>query len=276
MGLSASGFLSTDLGNLEFRWIEPSRKDAITLVLLHEGLGSVSLWKDFPDELAATTGCGVLIYSRFGYGQSDPVTLPRPLTYMHYEATTVLPTVLHKAGIDKCVLVGHSDGASISIIHIGSLDNTKVLGAVLIAPHVFVEPISIDSIEKANDAYTNGNLREKLKRHHGDNVDITFNGWNQAWLNPAFLVWNIEEFLPRICVPLLLIQGMDDEYGTMLQLDSIEKNVTTALTRHELSDCKHSPHRDQTQLTVSHIKQFIHDIESANTTCSTVHTNIKG
>jgi pimeloyl-ACP methyl ester carboxylesterase len=262
MGLSPSGFLNTDVGNIEFRWIEPTRGNAVTLVLLHEGLGCVSMWKDFPDQLATTTGCGILVYSRPGYGKSDPITLPRPLTYMHTEATVILPAVLHKAGIDRCVLVGHSDGASISIIHTGCVHSSSVLGAVLIAPHVFVESVSIKSIEHARDAYTDTNLREKLKRHHGDNVDITFHGWNQAWLDPAFLIWNIEEYLPDIAVPLLLLQGLNDEYGTLAQLDRIEKSVTTRVTRHELSDCRHSPHKDQSALTVEYIRCFVSNVEN--------------
>jgi pimeloyl-ACP methyl ester carboxylesterase len=198
---------------LEYEWLGPPAGAAPTLVFLHEGLGSVSLWRDFPARLAAATGCGALVYSRWGYGKSDPVTLPRPLTYMHDEAK-VLPELLATLGIEDAILVGHSDGASIALIYAGSSPSPGLRGLVVEAPHVFAEDLSVRSIAKAAKAYKSGGLRTPLGRHH-DDPDGAFWGWNRAWVDPEFRKWNLEEFLPRIQVPLLVVQGLKDEYGTV-------------------------------------------------------------
>jgi pimeloyl-ACP methyl ester carboxylesterase len=237
---------------LERAWHGPSPDDAPTLVFLHEGLGSVSLWRDFPRSVADATGCGALVYSRWGYGASDPVTLPRPLTYMHDEAVT-LREVLDVERIRDAILVGHSDGASIAII---AASDPRVRALVLEAPHVFCEDISVESIAAAKDAFAHGDLRARLARHHAD-VDGAFWGWNRAWLDPGFRAWNIEEYVPRVRAPTLVVQGEDDEYGTLAQLDAIERGARVKVERVVLAKCGHSPHRDQPERTRKAIVGFV-------------------
>lgn len=241
---------------LEYRRIEPINQDAPTLVFLHEGLGCVAMWKDFPDRVAAATGCGVLAYSRAGYGESDPVSVPRPLTYMHTEALEILPQLLDAANIHRAVLIGHSDGASISLVNAGGVQDPRVIGAVIMAPHVFAEQLSIDSIQQAKVAYESGKLRDGLARYHR-NVDTAFWGWNRAWLDPEFLHWNLEEYLAPIQIPLLLVQGRDDRYGTEAQIEAIERQVSGAVQTLWLPDCGHSPHRDQPEATLHAITDFV-------------------
>jgi pimeloyl-ACP methyl ester carboxylesterase len=230
-------------------------KSAPTLVFLHEGLGSVALWKDFPARVADATGCPVLVYSRAGYGRSSPAALPRATDYMHVEALTVLPALLDRLGIADPVLVGHSDGASIALLHAGS-GGRPVRAAVALAPHVFVEDISIASIDEVRRQYETTDLREKLARRHAD-PDAAFRGWNDIWLAPAFRRWNIEACLAGVRCPLLLIQGRDDEYGSAAQLDAIERQVGGTVARLELADCRHSPHRDQPEATLAAIADFV-------------------
>ena len=230
-------------------------KSAPTLVFLHEGLGSVALWKDFPARVADATGCPVLVYSRAGYGRSSPAPLPRTTDYMHVEALTVLPALLDRLGIWDPVLVGHSDGASIALLHAGS-GSRPVRALVALAPHVFVEDMSIASIDEVRRQYETTDLREKLARRHAD-PDAAFRGWNDIWLAPAFRSWNIEACLPGVRCPLLLIQGRDDEYGSAAQLDAIERQVGGQVTRIELADCRHSPHRDQPEATLAAIADFV-------------------
>jgi pimeloyl-ACP methyl ester carboxylesterase len=230
-------------------------KSAPTLVFLHEGLGSVALWKDFPARVADATGCPVLVYSRAGYGRSSPAPLPRATDYMHVEALTVLPALLDQLGITDPVLVGHSDGASIALLHAGS-GSRPVRALVALAPHVFVEDMSIASIDEVRRQYETTDLREKLARRHAD-PDAAFRGWNDIWLAPAFRSWNIEACLPGVRCPLLLIQGRDDEYGSAAQLDAIERQVGGEVTRIELADCRHSPHRDQPEATLAAIADFV-------------------
>lgn len=251
-----TGRLSAGGARLESRWIGPPPEVAATLVFLHEGLGCMAMWKGFPDRVAEATGLGVLVYSRRGYGESDPVDLPRPLRYMHEEGLEVLPEVLDAAGIRSAILVGHSDGASIALIHAGGVRDPRVHGLVLMAPHVFNEELSVRSIRAAKEAYEYGGLREKLARHHGDNVDGAFWGWNGAWLDPGFLEWNIEEFLPRIAIPLLVIQGNDDQYGTVRQIHAIRDQVAGPVELLMLPDCRHSPQRDQPDATLEAIRVF--------------------
>ena len=245
---------------LEHAWYGPPPGDAPTLVFLHEGLGCVRMWRDFPAEVAKGTGCGALVYSRLGYGGSDPVTLPRPLRYMHDEALVSLPDVLDAADVRDAVLVGHSDGASIAIIHAASRTGARVRGLVLEAPHVVCEDISVRSIAKAREAYLHGDLRARLLRWHGSNVDGAFSGWNDAWLDPAFRAWNIEEYLPHVRVPALLVQGADDEYGTLGQLDAIEAGVRARVERLVLPSCAHAPHRDQPGPTLEAIVHFVRSV----------------
>jgi pimeloyl-ACP methyl ester carboxylesterase len=242
---------------LEYAWHGPDPALSPTLVFLHEGLGSVSMWRDFPARLAEATGWGALVYSRAGYGASDPVPLPRPLRFMHDEALAVLPEVLEAASIRDAVLVGHSDGGSIALIHAGGGDKRRVRALILEAPHVFCEDISVRSIAAAADKYRQGDLRRALERHHGANVEVAFWGWNRAWLDPGFREWNLEEYLPRIDVPVLVIQGEQDEYGTLRQLDAIAAGCTVPVERLVLTDCGHSPHRDQPEATLAAMAGFI-------------------
>lgn len=252
----ANGYLYTCAGRIEFVRYPARRQDRTTLVFLHEGLGCVALWKDFPQRVAQASGLDTLVFSRIGYGNSDPAPLPRPLTYMHHEGLRILPEVLDAAGIDRCILVGHSDGASIAIIHAGGVRDPRVQGLVLMAPHVFNEPVCVASIEKARMAYREG-LRDKLAAYHGDNVDCAFHGWNDAWLDPGFLDWNIEEYLAPISIPVLVIQGRDDEYGTLDQVAAIERQCGGAVQTLVLERCRHAPHRDRDEATLAAIVRFV-------------------
>src|SRR6266436_1563912 len=215
---ASSGFLRIGASDLEYRMIGPAPDDAPTIVMLHEGLGCAALWGDFPDRLAAGPGAGVFLYSRAGYGASTTVALPRPLDYMHIEALDVLPKLLDKIGFRRGLLLGHSDGASIAAIYAGSHQDHRVQGLVLIAPHFIVEDVSVASIAEIRTAYETTNLKEKLARWHRD-VDNAFYGWNGAWLDPQFRNWDISEFLAYIRVPVAILQGADDQYGTIRQID---------------------------------------------------------
>ena len=239
---------------LEYARIPGSAPRAPVLVFLHEGLGSVTLWRDFPARLVAATGHGALVYSRFGYGQSDPLTEKRRTDFMHEEALRALPELLDKLGIERPILIGHSDGASIALIHAGGAAR-PLTGVVAMAPHVLVEDISIHSIELAKRSYETTDLRDRLARHHAD-PDSAFRGWNDVWLSPAFRAWNIEEFLPRITVPILAIQGVDDEYGTMDQLERIARGAPE-VEELRLKDCRHSPHKDQPEAVIAAISALV-------------------
>ncbi len=252
--------IKVDGRRIETVWRGPPPECAPTLVLLHEGLGCVSMWRDFPEKLAQRTGYGVLVYSRPGYGKSDPVTLPRPLDYMDREALDVLPQVLDQAGVRKTVLVGHSDGASIATIYVGGRQDFRVRGLVLLAPHFFVEDISIESIAAAKVAYETGDLRARLVRHHGDNIDVAFRGWNDAWLDPGFRSWRIDDAVAHVRVPMLVVQGKDDQYGTLAQVRLAETDaycpVETAIFEH----CGHSPQIDRPAETLEAIAEFVHRV----------------
>jgi pimeloyl-ACP methyl ester carboxylesterase len=254
--------LDIDGIHLEGRWFGPGPDAAPTLVLLHEGLGCVGLWGDFPQDLAAAAGCGVFAYSRAGYGKSDPVPLPRPLTYMHDEARDVLPKLLDAIGLRRGFLVGHSDGASIAAIHGGMFDDARLDGIVLIAPHVFTEDMGIASIEMAKQAYDTGDLKRKLARWHA-NVDSAFCGWNGAWLDPGFRKWDLTEFLPGIRKPLLVIQGEADQYGTMAQVETIARLSGGPVETRILPGVGHSPQREAPEEAVAAISGFAHRHKNA-------------
>jgi pimeloyl-ACP methyl ester carboxylesterase len=215
------------------------------------------MWRDFPEQVVEATGCGALVYSRAGHGKSDPIVLPRRVEFMHDEALTVLPEVLKEFRIDKAILFGHSDGGSISLILAGSGIAKNILGLVLEAPHVFVEPISIESIMKAKQNYEHGSLRASLQKYHGDNVESAFRGWNDVWLNPQFRSWNIESYLPAISARSLVIQGEQDQYGTLRQVKAIEEGSSGPVDTIVLSDCGHSPHRDQPKAVLDAVSSFI-------------------
>jgi pimeloyl-ACP methyl ester carboxylesterase len=257
-----TGHLETPGGKLEYARFPAAADGMPSLVFLHEGLGCVALWKRFPERVARATGCDTLVYSRLGYGRSDPAPLPRPLDYMHREGLDSLPMVLDEARIDRAILVGHSDGASIAIINAGGVRDPRVEALVLMAPHVFNEPVCVASIEAAREAYQAG-LREKLAIYHGANVDCAFRGWNDAWLDPGFLDWNIEEYLPTIRVPSLVIQGRNDEYGTLDQVTSIERQSGGPVKTVILDDCGHSPHKDRENATLQAIGEFVEEVSKS-------------
>jgi pimeloyl-ACP methyl ester carboxylesterase len=242
-------------GAVDYTWIPGAADGRPTLVLLHEGLGSVSMWRDFPQQLALASGCPTLVYSRHGYGQSQIVTEPRGVEYMHDEALDVLPELLDSLGIDNPVLVGHSDGASIALIYAGG-SHRPVRGLILEAPHVFVEDLTVESIAAAKRLYAETDLAAKLGRHHAD-PDATFRGWNDIWLHPGFRDWNIESYLPKIFSPVLVIQGADDQYGTLAQVDAIGRGVSGPFDRLVLENCRHSPHRDQAEATLAAMTEFV-------------------
>jgi pimeloyl-ACP methyl ester carboxylesterase len=239
---------------LEYTRIGAGGGDRGTLVLLHEGLGSIAMWRDFPERLAEAARTSVVVYSRYSYGDSDALDASRTVRYMHDEALVTLPQFLDALSIERPLLVGHSDGGSIALIHAGG-SGRAVAGVVAIAAHVIVEDISVASIAAARDAYRNSDLRSKLARYHAD-VDGAFWGWNDIWLDPPFRAWNIEEYLPRIACPVLAIQGEDDEYGTMDQLARIARGARDAeLVR--LDNCRHSPHRDRPDALLAAIARFV-------------------
>jgi pimeloyl-ACP methyl ester carboxylesterase len=239
---------------IEYERIELAPPVRPTLVFLHEGLGSVAMWRDFPGRVAHATGCNAVIYSRYGYGNSEALHEDRPVRYMHDEALVALPQLLDALSLTRPILVGHSDGASIALIHAGG-SGRPLAGLVLMAPHVLVEDISIASIAAAKVAYETTDLRAKLARYHAD-VDSAFWGWNRIWLHPDFRQWNLEAYLPRIGCPVLAIQGEDDEYGTMEQLSRLERGVRD-LDCVALADCRHSPHRDQPAAVIEAITRFV-------------------
>jgi pimeloyl-ACP methyl ester carboxylesterase len=240
---------------LEYRWIPAARRDAPPLVFLHEGLGSMALWGDFPDRLAAATGSGALIYSRYGFGRSEPLREPRTPDYLEREALDALPAVLEDRGIERPVLVGHSDGATIALIHTAA-GRWPVRGLVLEAPHVFVEDVTIRGIERARAEYDTGRLRGKLQPWHED-VDATFRGWADLWLLPGFRAWNIESMLPGIRCPVLVIQGEEDRYGTAAQLEAIERWAGGPVETIMLAGCGHAPHAEQPEIVLAAMARFI-------------------
>jgi pimeloyl-ACP methyl ester carboxylesterase len=251
---SKSLFVTVQGRKLEVQRIAGSGKGARTLVFLHEGLGSVAMWRDFPRKAATATGCAAVVYSRYGYGQSDVLREPRGVDYMHVEALEVLPELLTRLEVPDPVLVGHSDGGSIALIHAATHDH--VSGLVVMAPHVFVEDISVKSISEAKTAFETTDLPQKLGRYHADAAK-TFWGWNDIWLHPDFRGWNIERYLPRVRCPMLAIQGFEDEYGTMAQLEAIARQTGGPIELLRLTDCRHSPHRDQPEAVIEAMSRFI-------------------
>jgi len=253
--LSPSGILSIDGSDLEYRMIGPAPEQAPTIVMLHEGLGCTGLWGDFPDRLQAATSAGVFVYSRAGYGASTSVKLPRPLDYMHVEALDVLPKLLDVIGFRRGVLVGHSDGASIAAIYAGSHQDHRVQGVVLIAPHFIVEDMGIAAIAQTVKAYETGGLREKLQRWHRD-VDNTFLGWSGAWLDPKFHDWDISEYLAYIRVPVAILQGADDQYGTIRQIEIAREECYCPVDVTMVPGAGHSPHREAPVATLDTTADF--------------------
>jgi len=249
---------------LECQWIESDRSGAPLLVFLHEGLGSVAMWKDWPQRVCEAAVCRGLVYSRYGYGQSTP--LPpgekRPVDFMHREANEVLPALLRALDVDarqdKPVLFGHSDGASIALLY-AAMHPDAIAGVVAAAPHILVEDVSVASIAQARMAYLETDLRARLGRYHAD-PDSAFWGWNDIWLDPAFRRWNLDEYLPRIACPVLAIQGLDDEYGTLAQIRGIRR-LAPQTQLLEIPDCGHSPHKDQPAHVIQAVAGFVGSLE---------------
>jgi pimeloyl-ACP methyl ester carboxylesterase len=241
---------------LEYQWVGAAHSSYPVVVFLHEGLGSIKLWKDFPAAFCRANGFTGLVFSRYGYGQSTPRPAGErwPVTFMHEQASEVLPVLFSHLGITRPWLFGHSDGASISLLYAAFFPD-KVSGIAVAAPHIFVEDISLRSIDAARDAYLHQGLRARLARFH-DDVESAFWGWNNVWLDPAFRSWNIEQELTRISCPVLAIQGEDDEYGTLEQIYGIQRKAphTKLLV---LPQCAHSPHRDQAKATIEEVAKFI-------------------
>jgi pimeloyl-ACP methyl ester carboxylesterase len=253
------GRLALSGGEIELLDV-PGEDGKPSLVLLHEGLGSVGLWRGFPERLAAATNSRTIAFSRYGHGQSDPPPKPRTPTFMHEEALEVLPELVAKLGIHEPLLVGHSDGASIALIYAAQHPVTAV---VAIAPHVFVEDMCLAEIRQTKQTFETTDLRERMGRHHRD-PDAAFYGWNDVWLHPEFPQWNIEGELEQIGAPLLLIQGTKDQYGTMAQLDSIEQRANGPVTRVHL-DCQHSPPTELPDETVEAIAAFTSALPPSDT-----------
>jgi len=253
--------LPIDRGDIEYRiWPSDQATDSEslpTLTLLHEGLGCVTLWRDFPERLAEMSGLPVMAYSRFGYGHSSQASLPRSMNYMHDEARIHLPALLDALKIKRTVLIGHSDGASIAAINAGDIDDSRIEGVVLMSPHFFCEDKILNSIANARTQWQTGMLRMQLVRYHGDNVDCAFEGWNGAWMSPAFRDWNIEDSLVRVSVPVLGIQREEDPYGSDRQLQVICDSDHSNREIHFIDGTGHAPHQERPEQTLALIRDFL-------------------
>jgi len=242
--------------SIAYEWVGEPASGKPTLVFLHEGLGSIRQWRDFPAKVAAATGCRALVYDRYGYGQSEVLQeARRTVRFMHDEALHALPDLLKALAIENPLLIGHSDGASIALIHAGASDGVR--GVVAMAPHVFIEPICLTSIDKAAQTFESTDLAQRLGRYHRD-ARKTFYGWADVWLDAEFKGWDIrDDYLPTVRSPVLAIQGYDDEYGTMAQLDDIARRVKAPCELLKLQDCGHAPFRDQPERTLEAVVRFV-------------------
>lgn len=230
------------------------------IALLHEGLGGLALWRDFPDRLARATGLGVFAWSRAGYGRSEPCDLPRPLDYMTREAVEVLPQVLDALGAGRVILMGHSDGATIAAIHAGSVQDRRLRGVVLMAPHFFTEEMGLAEIARVREAYETTDLRAKMAKYHAD-PDAAFRGWNGAWLDPGFKAWNVADVIDTIRVPALVIQGRGDQYGTLAQVAEVEARSRAPVELLVLDDCRHAPQADRPEAVLAAVADFTARLE---------------
>ena len=256
MTLADQGFLELGEMRLEYRMIGPRPDVVPTLVLLHEGLGCVAGWGSFAQELAAATGAGVFAYSRAGYGRSSPAKLPRPVSFMHDEARDVLARVLAAIGFRRGLLVGHSDGASIAAIYAGSIQDHRVRGLALMAPHFFTEDMGIAEIVRTRAAFEAGPLRAKLARWHAD-PDNAFHSWCGPWLDPEFRTWDLSDALAHIRVPILIVQGENDQYGTMRQIEVAQQECYCPVDVALLANARHAPHREAPEATLRVISGFV-------------------
>ncbi len=256
MTLTDAGFLDLAPMRLEYRMIGPRPDAAPTIVMLHAGLGSVARWGDFPQKLSAATGTGVFVYSRAGHGKSSPAKLPRSVRFMDEEAEDVLPRVLNAIGFQRGILLGYSDGGSIATIYTGSIQDHRVRGLVLIAPHFFAELAGLEEIRRAREAFVAGPLREKLERWH-DDADCAFRSWSGPWLDPEFENWDITEALGYIRVPILIVQGELDQYGTLKQIEVAQRECLCPVEAALLPGIRHDPCREAPEQTLAIIAGFI-------------------
>jgi pimeloyl-ACP methyl ester carboxylesterase len=250
-----------DLGDrrLRTRKLLPQHSDGLertTLIFLHEGLGCIDMWRDFPQKLCDATRCAGIVYDRTGYGGSSPWPIDPGLRYMEIEADEVLPRLLAKLGVEDCVLVGHSDGGTIALNY-AAADPEPLRAVVTLAAHAVTEPICVAAIHRAREAFASGDLRPKLQRYHGDNTDGAFHLWSDAWVAPGFEPMDAEGRLPGIVVPVQAIQGEDDEYGSELQLGIIAGKVSGYCETRLVPDCGHSPHLQQPAYVLSEVSRFV-------------------
>ena len=251
-----SQFVTIGGSRLEYQWHGPRADAAPTIVFLHEGLGAITRWRDIPAALAARTGWGALVYNRQGYGGSAPFTGQRSSRFMHREAIDVLPLLLEAFEIGRPVLFGHSDGASIALIYAGS-SRPAPLALIAESPHVFVEDVTVASIAALRDTYYSSDLRARFERHHGANTDALLESWTNRWLADDFRAWDIREYLPAIRCPALVIQGRDDEYGTLQQVDTVVDGISGRTETLILNECGHSPHLDQREAVEAAVVAFL-------------------
>jgi len=251
-----TGTLDVSGKSLEWGTFGTAPKAGTVIVMLHEGLGCLALWRDFPKRVAAATDLPVFAYSRAGYGQSDPAELPRPLDYMTREATDVLPDVLNMIGGERYILLGHSDGATIAAEYAGRISDFRIRGLILMAPHFFIEPMNLAEIRKAKATFETSDLKARMAKYHRD-PEATFSGWNDAWLNPGFKDWDVSEVIDYLRIPTLVIQGQEDQYGTIAQVQEIETRSYAPVDVEMLDDCRHAPHVDQPERALASIKEFL-------------------
>ncbi len=253
--------IKIDSHNLEIQWHLKDIQDKPTLIFIHEGLGSVSMWKEFPETLSKMVQCPALVYSRLGYGKSDSDSIPYKINFMHTHALHELPVLIQTLKIKDYILIGHSDGGSISLINAGSqkANHKGLMGLITEAAHLFCEKITVKSIEQAKIAYEHADLKTRLHKYHGINTDNAFYRWNDIWLNPQFMHWNIKKYVPKINVPVLALQGKNDQYGSIKQIQLIQEKIKSGKTV-LIDDCMHSPHFEQTEIVLNLMSQFINEI----------------
>ena len=252
-------FIQLNNRDVFVRELGERRSDDIILLFLHEGLGSVEQWQDFPTKLCAATGLSALLYDRYGYGKSSPLTEKRDATYLQHEGEVALPALLQTLNVQRCILFGHSDGGS-TALYGASLGLPSILGAIIEAPHVHLDELSIQGITAAKKVFKRGKLRRALQTYHGDKTESMFYGWANTWLSPEFRQWHFHDRLEKIRCPLLLIQGENDQYGKKSQIDTIEKLAKGPVEMLYIEGCGHAPHFDESELVVQRSAEFIQQI----------------